>query len=59
MTSLSNIRVIGCPIDSPEWRAREIVVEVPPNAASSSYGQLLVGDGKAWLDSVILEVMEK
>jgi erythromycin esterase len=48
-----------CPIDSPEWRVREIVVDVPPNAASISYGLFLMGDGKAWLDTVVLEVMGK
>ena len=47
------------PVNSPEWQTREIVADVPPDAASISYGLYLMGDGTAWLDSVSLQVMEK
>ena len=47
------------PVNTPEWRRREIIADVPVDAASISYGLYLVGDGKAWLDSVSLQVVEK
>ena len=47
------------PVTSAEWRIYEIVAEVPQDADSISYGLVLVGEGKAWLDSVSLEVMDK
>jgi erythromycin esterase len=46
------------PVTSAEWRIYEIVADVPPDADSISYGLYLVGDGKAWLDSVSVEVVE-
>jgi erythromycin esterase len=46
------------PVTSAEWRIYEIVADVPLNADSISYGLYLVGDGKAWLDSVSVEVVE-
>jgi hypothetical protein len=47
-----------CPITSAEWRIYEIVADAPLDADSISYGFYLVGDGKAWLDSVSVEVVE-
>jgi len=47
------------PVNTPEWSSREIVADVPLDAAFISYGLYLVGDGKAWLDSVSLQVVEK
>jgi erythromycin esterase len=47
-----------CPITSTEWRIYEIVADVPLDADSIPYGFYLVGDGKAWLDSVSVEVVE-
>ena len=47
------------PVTSVEWRISEIVADVPQDADSISYGLALVGDGKAWLDSVSTEVMDK
>ena len=47
------------PVNTPEWSGREIIADVPVDAASISYGLYLVGDGKAWLDSVSLQVVEK
>lgn len=45
------------PVASAEWRIYEIVAEVPEDADSILYELDLVGDGKAWLDSVSLEVV--
>jgi erythromycin esterase len=47
------------PIASAEWREYEIVADVPKDADTISYGLFLVGDGKAWLDTVLIEVVEK
>jgi hypothetical protein len=47
------------PVNTPEWRCHEIIADVPVDAAFISYGLYLVGDGKAWLDSVSLQVVEK
>jgi len=47
------------PITSAEWRIYEIIADVPQDADSISYGLVLVGDGKAWLDSVSVEVVDK
>jgi erythromycin esterase len=46
------------PVTSAEWGIYEIVADVPRDADSISYGLYLVGDGKAWLDSVSVEVVE-
>jgi len=45
------------PVTSADWRVYEIVADVPQDAESISYGLVLVGDGKAWLDSVSLEAL--
>ena len=45
------------PVTSAEWRIYEIVADVPQDAETISYGLALVGDGKAWLDSVSVEVV--
>jgi erythromycin esterase len=47
------------PVTAAEWRNYEIVADVPQDADSISYGLYLVGDGKAWLDSVTVEVIDK
>jgi len=47
------------PGQHPEWRVAKFIADVPVDAASISYGLYLVGDGKAWLDSVSLQVVEK
>jgi erythromycin esterase len=46
------------PVTSAEWRIYEIVADVPMDADSISYGLYLTGVGKAWLDSVSVEVVE-
>lgn len=45
------------PVSSPDWCICEIIADVPQDAASISYGLYLLGDGKAWLDSVSLEAL--
>lgn len=45
------------PITSREWREVEIVGNVPMEADTIDYGYALVGDGRAWLDSVSLEAV--
>ena len=47
------------PIASAEWRIYEILADVPTDADLISYGLVLMGDGKAWLDSVSVEVVDK
>lgn len=47
------------PITSAEWRAYEIVADVPDEAEAISYGLALVGGGRVWLDAVAVEVMDK
>lgn len=47
------------PITSKEWRVVEIVGDVAKDAETINFGLALVGEGKAWLDSVSLEVVGK
>jgi erythromycin esterase len=47
------------PVNTPAWDRREIIADVAADATSISYGIYLLGDGKVWLDSVSLEVVEK
>jgi erythromycin esterase len=45
------------PITTREWRVFETVGDVPTDAARIDYGLALVGAGRAWIDSVALEVV--
>ncbi len=47
------------PITTGEWRVFETVGDVPKDAEKIDYGLALVGAGRAWLDSVALEVIGK
>jgi hypothetical protein len=47
------------PITNREWREYEIVGEVPEDAEMTDYGMALVGDGRAWIDAVSLEVVQE
>jgi erythromycin esterase len=47
------------PITVSEWREYEIVGDVPAEAQTISYGFALVGDGRAWIDAVAVEVIDK
>lgn len=46
------------PITSKDWAEYEIKGDIAPNAARINFGLLLLGEGKAWLDSVSLEIIE-
>jgi erythromycin esterase len=43
------------PITTGDWRVFETIVNVPNDAGTIDFGLALVGDGRAWLDSVTLE----
>ena len=47
------------PITNNDWWDYEIIGEVPMDAEVIGYGLALVGDGKAWIDSMSIEVIEK
>ena len=47
------------PIRSPEWTEIELVGEIPEGAATVGYGFSVVGDGRAWFDSVSIETVEE
>jgi C-terminal processing protease CtpA/Prc len=47
------------PIASREWQLYEIVGDVDPDAKAINFGVLLIGRGKAWLDSVSLDDLGK
>ncbi len=47
------------PVVSPDWRVYDITADVPEDADAIAYGLALVGDGKAWLDTVSIDVVEK
>ena len=40
-----------------DWQKAEIVLDVPPNSASMTFGVLLSGPGELWLDDVQLDVV--
>lgn len=42
-----------------EWREYEIVGEVPPDAEVIDFGLALVGEGRAWIDTVALEAVDE
>jgi len=45
------------PITTREWRVYETVGDVPKDADRIDYGLALVGLGRAWFDSVVLEMV--
>jgi hypothetical protein len=47
------------PITASEWREYEIVGEVAADAETIDYGLALVGEGRAWLDAVMVEITDK
>jgi C-terminal processing protease CtpA/Prc len=47
------------PIVTKEWGTYEVAAEVAADAEQVSFGMMLRGKGKAWLDSVSLEVVGK
>lgn len=47
------------PVKSAGWQTYEIVADVSDNADAITYGLYMIGDGKVWLDSVSIEVLDK
>jgi len=47
------------PIVQKEWRDCEILADVAEDATSIALGLMLVGNGRAWLDSISLEAIGK
>ena len=47
------------PITTGEWQIFESVADVPKDADRIDYGLALIGVGRAWLDSVSLDVVDK
>lgn len=41
-----------------DWRTYEVVLDVPPESVSISFGVLLAGSGKVWLDNVRFEEVD-
>ena len=46
------------PITTRDWQVFETAGNVPKDAVKIDYGLALVGSGRAWLDSVALEISE-
>jgi hypothetical protein len=42
------------PLASSRWRTFQIRAAVPSDAETITFGLVMVGDGKAWLDSIVL-----
>jgi len=42
-----------------DWKRYEIVLDVPTNASTISYGALLHGTGQIWFDNLTFEVVDK
>lgn len=51
--------LINCPVTTADWRAYEIEADVPDNATAISYGLYLIGQGRAWFDTVSLAAVAK
>lgn len=47
------------PITNSNWHQYDISCKVPQDAEVIGYGLALVGEGKAWIDSVSVEVTER
>lgn len=41
------------------WTRYEVVLNVPPQSATISFGVLLAGPGKVWIDDVRFEEVER
>ena len=39
-----------------DWRRYEIALDVPPNVDKINFGMMLVGTGRAWFDSLAIEI---
>ncbi len=47
------------PITTREWKLFEMVADVPKDADKIDFGLALVGVGRAWIDSVAFEAVDK
>lgn len=51
--------MVDRPITSGEWREYELTGEVPANVEQIIYGAALVGEGRAWVDAVSIEAVDR
>ena len=51
--------MVDRPITTGEWRAYELMGEVPANVEQIIYGAALVGEGRAWVDGVSIEAVDQ
>lgn len=42
-----------------DWKKYEIIFDVPASKCTINYGLVLVGSGKAWIDNVSFEIVDK
>jgi hypothetical protein len=47
------------PITASEWRPYEIVGDVDDDAEALNFGMIVIGEGRAWLDAVTLDVIPR
>ena len=47
--------MVNRPITASGWREYEIVGEIPDDADILSYGLVFSGEGRVWIDEVVLE----
>lgn len=47
------------PVVSGRWKTLQIRAAVPNDAETLTFGLVLVGDGKAWLDSIVLTATDR
>ena len=47
------------PITATEWRQYEIVGDVDDDAEALNFGMMVIGEGRAWLDAVTLDVIPR
>lgn len=40
-----------------DWTTERVVLDIPPNASALSYGAILNGTGKLWIDNAHLEIV--
>jgi len=46
-------------VNSTDWTSYSIVLDIPSNAISMSYGMLLAGKGQVWFKDVSIDIVEK
>jgi hypothetical protein len=42
-----------------DWRRQEIVLDVPDDGLTINYGLTLIGNGQAWVDDFVFEIVDK